>query len=234
MSLSSSGTKQPEVLIVDDDQHLLTALSRGLTLQGFGVASARNAREALDSVESSRPDVMVLDIMMPGLDGLQMCQLVRDQYPAVAILMLTALDSVPDRVAGLRAGADDYLVKPFALDELVARLHALLRRSGAASESVELAYGDVALNTATWSATRGGEPLPLTTKEFKLLELLLRSPGRVITRDQILTTIWGGEPPIESNVVDVHVANLRQKLEAGSRTRLIRTIRGVGFAIREA
>ncbi len=226
--------KTPHVLVVDDDQHLLTALDRGLTLQEFRVSSARNAREALDSVDSSLPDVMILDIMMPGFDGLHLCELMRQKHPTVGILMLTALDSVPDRVAGLQAGADDYLAKPFALDELVARLHALLRRATTVEDKRELVYKDLAVNTDTWSATRAGEQLVLTAKEFKLLELLISSPGRVYSREQILKQIWGGEPSVESNVVDVHVANLRQKLESDSRTRLIQTVRGVGYALKEA
>ncbi|HEU4759632.1 MAG TPA: response regulator transcription factor [Dehalococcoidia bacterium] len=224
----------PRVLAVDDDVHLLAALRRGLVLLGFEVVDAREASTALDCVESGWPDVMVLDIMMPGLDGLHLCRLVREKSPALPILMLTALDSVPDRVAGLEAGADDYLVKPFALDELVARVRALLRRARSPRvEQGQLSYSDLTMNTATWSAARAGEPVTLTATEFRLLELLIRSPGKVFTREDILASVWGESPPIESNVVDAHVANIRQKTEAGGRPRLIQTVRGVGYVLKE-
>ncbi len=229
----AGATKRTRVLLVDDDQRLLTALSRGLSLHGFEVDAAKNAGEALVSMEKQRPDVLVLDIMMPGLDGLSLCRIVREKTQT-PILMLTARDSIPDRVAGLEAGADDYLIKPFAFDELVARLQALLRRSSARPASNEpLSYRDLVMDRGTWSATRGGEPLMLTAKEFRILECFLKSPERVVTRADILATAWGDEDWSESNVVDVHVASLRQKLEAGGRRRLIQTIRGVGYMLRE-
>jgi len=227
------GRPRPRVLVVDDDQRLLAALRRGLSLRGFDVGLARDAGQATTYLQARWPDIIVLDIMMPGMNGLSLCRVVRENA-AVPILMLTALDSVPDRVAGLQAGADDYLVKPFAFDELVARIHALLRRARLdASKSEPLSYADLALDRRSWTASRGGEPLFLTAKEFRLLEHLMRSPEQVLTREDILAAVWGEECPAESNVVDVHVANLRQKLESGSRPRLIQTIRGVGYMLRE-
>ncbi len=222
----------PRVLVVDDDERLLLALSRGLRLRGFQVALAADATQALPYLDGGWPQVVVLDVMLPGTDGLTLCQRVR-QTSDVPILMLTARDSVPDRVAGLEAGADDYLVKPFSLDELVARLRALLRRTGQRPVTRQrLAYADLELDLRSWRACRGGQPLPLTATEFRLLELFLRHPEEVLTRDRILAAVWGDEPEVESNVVDVHVANLRQKMEAGGRPRLVQTVRGVGYVLR--
>ncbi|HXG41797.1 MAG TPA: response regulator transcription factor [Dehalococcoidia bacterium] len=221
----------PRVLVVDDDERLLLALSRGLRLRGFQVALAADAAQALPYLDSGWPQVVVLDVMLPGTDGLTLCQRVR-QSSDVPILMLTARDSVPDRVAGLEAGADDYLVKPFSLDELVARLRALLRRAADRPRPRRLAYADLELDLRSWRASRGGQPLPLTATEFRLLELFLRRPEEVLRRDEILAAVWGDDPEVESNVVDVHVANLRQKMEAGGRPRLIQTVRGVGYVLR--
>ncbi len=229
-----NGSKsQPRILLVDDDARLLDALRRGLSLSGFDVTIAKEAGQALTCVESGWPDVMVLDIMMPGLDGLSLCRLVRERSP-VRILMLTALDSVPDRVAGLQMGADDYLIKPCALDELIARIQALLRRSTTpAPAEGRLSFGDVALDTATWTVYRGGEPLPTTAKEFRLLKQFLENPGRVLTREDILSAVWGEDAKVESNVIDAHIANLRLKLESGDKPRLIHTVRGVGYVLKE-
>jgi two-component system response regulator MprA len=240
VSSSSSGPShgeslpRPRVLVVDDDQRLLTALRRGLSLRGFDVGLARDAGQALGYLQARWPDIVILDIMMPGMDGLTLCQLVR-QDAAVPILMLTARDSVPDRVAGLEAGADDYLVKPFAFDELVARIQALLRRARPEpSKSERLSYANLTLDRKSWTALCGGEPLSLTAKEFRLLEHFMCSPEQVLTRGDILAAVWGEEwLATDSNVVDVHVANLRQKIEAGGRPRLIRTIRGVGYMLKE-
>jgi two-component system response regulator MprA len=222
------------VLVVDDDERLLSALKRGLSLRGFDVRLAQDAGQSLPFIHGGWPNVIILDIMMPGMDGLSFCQLVR-QKVSVPILMLTARDSVPDRVAGLEAGADDYLVKPFELDELVARLRALLRRGGARQAAgAPLTYADLALDPGVWIATRGGEPLHLTAKEFRLLEHFMRTPERVLDREAILVAVWGEEwLGTRSNVVDVHVANLRQKLEAGGRSRLIHTVRSVGYMLKE-
>jgi two-component system response regulator MprA len=230
----SQSLPRPRVLVVDDDQRLLAALRRGLSLRGFEVGLARDAGQALGYVQGQWPDIIVLDIMMPGMDGLALCQLVREKV-AVPILMLTARDSVPDRVAGLEAGADDYLVKPFAFDELVARIQALLRRARPEpSKSGRLSYASLVLDRTSWTALYGGEPLSLTAKEFRLLEHFMCSPEQVLTRERILAAVWGEEwLATDSNVVDVHIANLRQKLETGGRPRLIRTIRGVGYMLKE-
>lgn len=225
--------QQPRVLVVDDDQTLLGTLRRGLSVRGYDVELARDASEALASMESRPPDVVVLDIMMPGMDGLGLCRLVRERS-SVPILMLTALDSVPDRVAGLQAGADDYLVKPFAFDELVARLEALLRRAQPVTNVDQvLRYRDLRLDRNSWTATRAGRPLLLTATEFRLLEQLMSRPEQVVTREDILGAVWDESTAVESNVVDVHVANLRQKLEANGEPRLIQTVRGVGYMLRE-
>jgi two-component system response regulator MprA len=231
-SSGDEGSKQPRVLVVDDDQRLLTALQRGLSLRGFNVGLARDSGQALGYLQGQWPDIIVLDIMMPGMDGLSLCRLVRETE-STPILMLTARDSVADRVAGLEAGADDYLVKPFAFDELVARIQALLRRSRPSAPPTErLSYADLLLDRKAWSASRGGQPLTLTATEFRLLDQLMRSPEQVLTREELLAGLWGEDSPVESNVVDVHVANLRQKLQAGGRPRLIQTIRAVGFMLR--
>lgn len=231
---SSGGEEsgQPRVLVVDDDRRLLTALQRGLSLRGFNVGLARDSGQALGYLQGRWPDIIVLDIMMPGMDGLSLCRLVRETANT-PILMLTARDSVADRVAGLEAGADDYLVKPFAFDELVARIQALLRRSRPAAPAREkLTYADLTLDGKAWTAVRGEQPLTLTATEFRLLEHFMRSPEQVLTREDLLAGLWGEDSPVESNVVDAHVANLRQKVEAGGRTRLIQTIRGVGFMLK--
>jgi len=227
-------SERPRVLMVDDDKRLLAALRRGLSLRSFHVDTARDAHEAMTYLETRRPDVVVLDIMMPGMDGLDLCRLIRDNA-SVPILMLTARDSVPDRVAGLEAGADDYLVKPFDLEELLARIRALLRRAGReAPRREQLSYADLTLDLRSWAAHRSGEPLPLTAKEFRLLEHFMRFPERVLTREDILAAVWGQEwLAAESNVVDVHVGNLREKREAEGRHRLIKSIRGVGYMLKE-
>ncbi len=228
-----SDSGRVRVLVVDDDRRLLAALRRGLTLHGFDVGLARDSGEALGYLQGRWPDIIVLDIMMPGMDGLTLCRLVRETE-TIPILMLTARDSVPDRVAGLEAGADDYLVKPFAFDELVARVQALLRRSRpSAPQRERLSYADLTLDRKAWTAVRGTEQLTLTATEFRLLEQFMRSPEQVQTREELLAGLWGDDSPVESNVIDVHVANLRQKLEAGGKPRLIRTIRAVGYMLKK-
>jgi two-component system response regulator MprA len=232
--MESNKHQASKILLVDDDEHLLDVVSRGLALNGFVAETARNAEQALRLVESFAPRTVVLDIMMPGFDGLQLCELLRRKHPMLAILMLTALDSVPDKLAGFSAGADDYLAKPFALEELIARVTALLRRTSSAPQEEEITFEDISLHVGTWSASRAGASLPLTAKEFRILELLIRAPKRVYTREQILNEVWKGEADVESNVVEVHVGNLRQKLEAGARPRVIQTVRGVGYVLRNA
>ncbi len=221
------------MLVVDDDRELLAALERGLSLCGFDVSLAHDSGEALVYMRGRRPDVIVLDIMMPGMDGLSLCRLMRENE-AIPIIMLTALDSVRDRIAGIEAGADDYLVKPFVFDELVVRIQALLRRSRPTALSKErLSYADLTLDRATWIAMRGEQPVPLTATEFRLLEQFMRTPEQVRTREELLLGLWGEDPSVEDHVVDVHVANLRQKLEAAGGPPLIRTIRGVGYILKE-
>jgi len=192
---SESAPDSPHVLVVDDDTRLLDALKRGLSLSGFEIATAREAGEALACVEREWPDVMVLDIMMPGLDGLSLCRLVRERS-SVRILMLTALDSVQDRVAGLQMGADDYLVKPFALDELIARIRALLRRPAEVPiPSVDhLRFDDLTLDMSSWAVSRASKAIPATPTEFKLLRYFIENKGRVLTREDILLAVWGRRP----------------------------------------
>ena len=213
------------VLVVDDDPPLRRMLERTLVAEGFEVTVAADGSAALVAAERSAPDLIVLDVAMPGLDGVAVCKRLRAKGLPTPILMLTARDAVPDRVTGLEAGADDYLVKPFAGQELIARLRALVRRGGQ-PRSI-LSYADLVLDTSARSATRAGRPIELTGRESDLLALLLREPGRVIRRDQAIEEIWDGGA--EPNVVDRYVTRLRRKLgEPG----LIRTIRGAGFALR--
>jgi two-component system response regulator MprA len=210
---------------------LRETLRRGLTLRGFEVGAAGDAGGAIGYVQARWPDVLVLDVMMPGMDGVSLCRVIRENS-SVPILMLTARDAVSDRVAGLEAGADDYIVKPFDLDELVARIQAILRRLKLDTPRLEeLSYADLILNWNTWSAFRDSDRIPLTATEFRLLELFMRRPEHLVTRDDIMREL-GDDSPVESNVVDVHVANLRKKLEAGERPRVIQTIRGAGYMLR--
>ena len=213
------------VLVVDDDPPLRRMLERTLVAEGFQVTVAGDGGAALVQAERAAPDVIVLDVTMPGLDGLAVCRRLRSKGLPTPILMLTARDTVPDRVAGLEAGADDYLVKPFAVQELLARLRALIRRTGQ-SRSL-LSYSDLVLDVENRSATRAGRPIELTGRESDLLALLLREPGRVVRREHAIDEIWDGAA--EPNVVDRYVTRLRRKLGEPA---LIRTIRGAGFALR--
>jgi two-component system, OmpR family, response regulator MprA len=213
------------VLVVDDDPPLRRMLERTLVAEGFEVTVAGDGGAALVQAERSAPDVIVLDVTMPGLGGLAVCRRLRSKGLPTPILMLTARDAVPDRVAGLEAGADDYLIKPFAVQELLARLRALIRRT-AQSRSL-LSYSDLVLDVENRSATRAGRPMELTGRESDLLALLLREPGRVVRREQAIDEIWDGAA--EPNVVDRYVTRLRRKLGEPA---LIRTIRGAGFALR--
>jgi two-component system, OmpR family, response regulator MprA len=213
------------VLVVDDDPPLRRMLERTLVAEGFDVTVAGDGGAALVQAERSAPDVIVLDVTMPGLDGLAVCRRLRSKGLPTPILMLTARDTVPDRVAGLEAGADDYLIKPFAVQELLARLRALIRRTGQ-SRSL-LSYSDLVLDVENRSASRAGRPIELTGRESDLLALLLREPGRVVRREHAIDEIWDGAA--EPNVVDRYVTRLRRKLGEPA---LIRTIRGAGFALR--
>jgi two-component system response regulator MprA len=220
-SAASAGER---VLVVDDDLSVRRMLDRTLAAEGFDVAVAADGGGALGAVERAAPDVIVLDVAMPGVDGLAVCRRLRSRGLATPILMLTARDAVPDRVAGLEAGADDYLVKPFAPEELVARLRALTRRH--ADQDV-LSYADLVLDMRARAVTRGGRAIELTGREADLLELLLRDAGRTITRERALEEIWSGAA--ERGVVDAYVTRLRRKLGAPP---LIRTLRGAGFTLR--
>ena len=219
------------VLVVDDDAKITGFLRRALAYEGYQVDVAGGGAAALAQALQAPPDVVVLDVMMPGLDGLEICRRLRAGGD-VPVLMLTARDEVVDRVEGLDAGADDYLAKPFALEELLARLRALLRRREAAAPSV-LRFADLTLDTGSRQAHRGPRAIDLTTKEFELLSFFLRHPRRVLTRNAIMEQIWGYDFDGESNVIEVYVGHLRQKLEAGGESRLIHTVRHAGYVLRE-
>ena len=219
------------ILVVDDDPRIASSLRRALLYEGYEVDTAADGIEGLASARRLAPDLVILDVMMPGLDGIEVCRRLR-AGGEVAILMLTALDATSARVEGLDSGADDYLVKPFAYEELLARVRALLRRGAGRTPRV-VSYGGVQLDLDTREVTRGERPVNLTAKEFELLEHLLRQPRRVFTRDQLLESVWGIESEATSNVVDVYVGYLRQKLEQAGEPRLLQTVRGVGYALRE-
>ena len=217
------------ILVVDDDPQIVSFLKRGLAYEGYAVDTAENGEKALAAARQSPPDLIVLDIMMPGLDGIEVTKRLR-QGSDVPVLLLTAKGTIPDRVVGLDAGADDYLVKPFALDELLARVRALLRRREPVSQAL-LQFGDLIVNTASREVQRGGQPIELTAREYELLVLLMRNPRQVLTRDIIYERVWGYDFGGESNIIDVYVRYLREKLEAGGRSRLIHTVRGAGYVL---
>src|SRR5579863_3290705 len=223
------------ILIVDDDQAVRDALRRALAMQGYEVELASDGEEGLLRVRANPNgiDLLIVDILMPRLDGLEMTRRLRADGNAVPILMLTAREQVADRVAGLEAGADDYLVKPFALEELVARVRALLRRLGTEEAATTLSFDDLELNTGTRDVTRGDDVLVLTRTEFALLELFMRNPRQVLTRSVIFDRVWGYDFGYGSNSLDVYISYLRRKTETGAKPRLIHTVRGVGYALRE-
>ena len=221
------------VLVVDDDPSVRESLRRSLAFNGYQVELAEDGEHALRKVASTHPDVVVLDVMMPRMDGLAACRALRAAGDDVPVLMLTARDEVSDRVAGLDAGADDYLPKPFALEELLARLRALLRRIGPSDSRSILRLADLSLDPASRDVTRGERSIRLTRTEFSLLELLLRHPRQVLTREQILDDVWGYDFPTSANSLEVYVGYLRRKTEANGEPRLIHTVRGVGYVARE-
>lgn len=228
--------ENPRLLVVEDDPSISSMLRRGLTFEGYDVFPVDNGKDALDTLRITTPDLIILDVMLPGMDGIEVCRRIRSAGIDVPVLMLTARDEVDDRVAGLDAGADDYLVKPFAFEELVARLRALLRRSEArvADEPLPaLHFADLTLDTGTRFANRGDRRIELTTREFDLLMLFMRNPNQVLSRDLIMDRIWGDDFPGESNVLEVYISNLRRVLEAGGEPRLLQTIRGAGYALRD-
>jgi DNA-binding response OmpR family regulator len=222
---------EPLVLVVDDEASVRQALERALRLEGFAVATAAGGREALDLVREHPPAVIVLDVTMPDLDGIAVVKRIRADGLDVPVCILSARDDVDDRVAGLQAGADDYLVKPFALAELTARLEALLRRRGANSSGT-LELGELTVDRRHHVALRAGRDLELTRREFDLLETFARHPRQVLSREQLLDQVWGYTFDAETNVADVFVGYLRRKLEAGGEERILHTVRGVGWALR--
>jgi two-component system, OmpR family, response regulator MprA len=223
------------ILVVDDDRAVRESLRRSLAFNGYSVELAQDGREALDLIANDRPDALVLDVMMPRLDGLEVCRQLRSTGDDLPILVLTARDSVSERVAGLDAGADDYLPKPFALEELLARMRALLRRTTPddGGDSPALTFSDLSLDPVTREVTRGNREISLTRTEFALLEMLIANPRRVLTRSRILEEVWGFDFPTSGNALEVYVGYLRRKTEAEGEQRLIHTVRGVGYVLRE-
>jgi two-component system response regulator MprA len=223
------------ILVVDDDQAVRDSLRRSLAFNGYDVELAGDGLAALESIARNRPDAVVLDVMMPRLDGLEACRRLRSAGEDLPILVLTARDAVSDRVAGLDAGADDYLPKPFALEELLARLRALLRRTqpAFATDNGQLTFADLTLDPLAREVTRGERTVRLTRTEFNLLELLMRHPRQVLTRSQILEEVWGFDFPTTANSLEVYIGYLRRKTEASGEPRLIHTVRGIGYALRE-
>ena len=222
-----------QILVVDDEKAVRDALRRALALEGYSVELAADGAEALHRLgDGSAADAVVLDVLMPGVDGLEVCRRLRSAGNDVPVLMLTARDEVADRVAGLDAGADDYLVKPFALEELLARLRALLRRTTEGDGKL-LRFADLELDPATREARRDGRPIELTRTEFSLLELFMLNPRQVLTRSVLFERVWGYDFGHSSNSLDVYIGYLRRKTEAGGRSRLLQTVRGVGYALRE-
>ncbi|MBX7160944.1 MAG: response regulator transcription factor [Acidimicrobiia bacterium] len=220
------------VLVVDDDPAIAAMASRALRLEGYETATAADGQSAIDAVRRALPDAIVLDLGLPDIDGLDVCTRLRSIGNDVPILMLTARTEVADRVVGLQSGADDYLGKPFAVEELLARIEALLRRRTDRAEG-PYRFGDVTLDPVTRRASRGDVDLELTRREFELLEMFMRNPGQVLDRYQLLERVWGHELEVEPNTVDVYVGYLRRKLESGGAPRVLQTVRGFGFALRE-
>ncbi|WP_225848005.1 response regulator transcription factor [Streptomyces sp. HPF1205] len=234
-----NGEAPARILIVDDEPAVREALRRSLAFEGYETELAGDGLAALDQVAAHRPDAIVLDVLMPRMDGLTTARRLRAGGVTTPILMLTARDTVGDRVTGLDAGADDYLVKPFELDELLARLRALLRRSSYTAaaghpDDTALTFGDLRMDPATREVTRAGRPVELTRTEYTLLELFLTHPRQVLTREQILKAVWGFDFEPSSNSLDVYVMYLRRKTEAGGLPRIVHTVRGVGYVLRAA
>lgn len=223
------------ILVVDDDRAVRESLRRSLTFNGYSVDLAVDGVDALEKATVQRPDALVLDVMMPRMDGLEVCRRLRSTGDDLPILVLTARDSVSERVAGLDAGADDYLPKPFALEELLARLRALLRRRAADPGEVSetMTFADLSLDPVTREVTRADRSISLTRTEFSLLEMLMANPRRVLTRSRILEEVWGYDFPTSGNALEVYIGYLRRKTEAEGENRLIHTVRGVGYVLRE-
>lgn len=227
-----------KILVVDDEQAVRESLRRSLAFNGYDVSLAEDGVEGLEKIQREQPDLVILDVMMPQMDGLEVCRTLRSTGYDRPILMLTARDGVADRVAGLDAGADDYLPKPFALEELLARVRSLMRRAAqeattVAEEPSELVFEDLTMNPQTRDVRRGERSISLTRTEFALLQLLMQNPRVVLARQTILEEVWGYDFPTSGNALEVYIGYLRRKTEAGSETRLIHTVRGVGYVLRE-
>jgi two-component system response regulator MprA len=222
-----------QILVVDDEPAVRASLERALRLEGYDIALAADGAAALTALEKDDTDAVVLDVMMPGVDGLEVCRTMRRSGDRTPVLMLTARDAVSDRVAGLDAGADDYVVKPFALDELLARLRALLRRSGVSAGGQALRFADVELDPVSHQVKRGDRVIDLTRTEFSLLELFMLHPRQVLTRPVIFDRVWGYDFGPGSNSLEVYVSYLRRKTEAEGEPRLLHTVRGIGYVLRE-
>jgi two-component system, OmpR family, response regulator MprA len=221
------------IFVVDDDEKITSLLRRSLAFEGYEVNIANDGQSGLKLFQQADPDLLILDVMMPIMDGWEVCRRVREAGSGVPVLMLTAKDDIQDRVKGLDLGADDYLIKPFALEELLARVRALLRRKPDKQEADNrLQFEDLTLDLDSREALRGGRRIELTAKEFDLLHLFMQNPRRVLTRDSIMDKIWGYDYSGESNVLEVYIAMLRQKTEVGSEKRIIQTVRGTGYVLR--
>jgi two-component system response regulator MprA len=220
------------ILVADDEAALVRSMARSLRFEGYDVETAADGEEALSLLTDRQPDIVILDVTMPRLDGVAVCRRMRSAGDRTPVLMLTARDTVRDRVAGLDAGADDYLVEPFAYDELLARLRALRRRNVDVGADRDLEVGPLRVVPATWEATLDDEPMSLTRTEFGLLEMFVRHSGQVLSRAQLYDAVWGGQLDLTSNSVEVYVGYLRRKLESHGRPRMIHTIRGVGYVLR--
>ena len=229
-----------KILVVDDEQAVRESLRRSLRFNGYEVLTANDGLEAVETVRAENPELLILDIMMPNMDGLEVCRTLRSEGWDRPILVLTARDGVSDRVSGLDAGADDYLPKPFALEELLARVRSLVRRASADSIAAEvpveskLSFEDLELDTDTREVSRGGRAISLTRTEFALLQLLMENPRKVLSRSKILEEVWGYDFPTSGNALEVYIGYLRKKTEGESDARLIHTVRGVGYVLRES
>ena len=229
-----------KILVVDDEQPVRESLRRSLRFNGYDVLTASHGLEAVEAVRSENPELLILDVMMPNMDGLEVCRTLRSEGWDRPILVLTARDGVSDRVAGLDAGADDYLPKPFALEELLARVRSLVRRASADSIAAEapveskLSFEDLELDADTREVSRGGRSISLTRTEFSLLQLLMENPRKVLSRSKILEEVWGYDFPTSGNALEVYIGYLRKKTEGDGDSRLIHTVRGVGYVLRES
>jgi two-component system response regulator MprA len=239
LSVIDTAERGQRVLVVDDEPAVREALRASLEFEGYDVSTACDGVDGLAEIAKIRPDLVIFDVLMPRMDGLTACRKLRASDPALPVLMVTARDTVGDRVTGLDVGADDYLAKPFELDELLARVRALLRRAALAGADGDgqddlLGYEDLRMNTVTHEVTRDGMPISLTRTEHLLLEMFLKHPRQVLTRDQLVRAVWGYDFEPSSNSLDVYVMYLRRKTEAGGRPRLVHTVRGVGYVLRAA